>query len=78
VLPTAHGHHREWIDACKGKGSTFSSFEIGGPITELMQVVNFATLVEGPVDYDPIHGKVLSPKAAIPFVHRPYRKGWKL
>jgi len=78
VLPVAHGHHREWIDACKGKGATFSGFELGGPMTELMQVVNLATLVEGPVDYDPLSGKVLSPKAARPLVHRPYRKGWKL
>jgi hypothetical protein len=25
----------EWIEACKGRGETFSSFAIGGPLTEL-------------------------------------------
>ena len=48
TLPVSVGHHREWVEACKGNGKTFSSFEIGGPLTELMQLVNAATLVEGP------------------------------
>lgn len=72
------GHHREWVEACKGKGRTFSSFEIGGPLTELMQLVNLATLVEGPVEYDAISGRVLNSKTAQSLVHREYRKGWTL
>ncbi len=78
TLPPSPGHHREWVDACKGKGKPFSSFEIGGPLTELMQLVNLATLAEGPVEYDALSGKVSNSKAAQALLHRPYRKGWVL
>jgi hypothetical protein len=78
TLPASLGHHREWVEACKGNGRTFSGFEIGGPLTELMQLVNLATLVEGPVDYNPLTGKVLNSRTASALLHREYRKGWKL
>jgi hypothetical protein len=78
TLPASNNHHREWVEACKGNGKTFSGFEIGGPLTELMQLVNLATLVEGPVEYDALSGKVLNSKTASALVHREYRKGWVL
>jgi len=78
TLPVANGHHREWVEACKGNGKTFSSFEIGGPLTELMQVVNLATLVGGPVEYDALSGRVLNSKTASDLLHRTYRKGWAI
>jgi predicted dehydrogenase len=77
-LPVANGHHREWVEACKGNGKTFSGFDIGGPLTELMQLVNLATLVEGPIEYDTLSGKVLNSKSAGALIHQPYRKGWSL
>ena len=35
TLPRAQGHMREWIEACRGTGKTFSPFEIGGHVTEI-------------------------------------------
>lgn len=78
TLPVSVGHHREWVEACKGNGTTFSSFEIGGPLTELMQLVNAATLVEGPLEYDTLNGRVLNSKEGDRLLHRDYRKGWVL
>jgi hypothetical protein len=78
TIPAANGHHREWVEACKGNGKTFSGFEIGGPLTELMQLVNLATLVEGPVEYDTLSGQVLNSPAASALLHREYRHGWQL
>jgi hypothetical protein len=78
TIPASIGHHREWVEACKGNGKTFSAFEIGGPLTELMQLVNLATLVEGPVEYDTLSGRVLNSTTAQQLVHREYRKGWVL
>jgi len=43
-----------------------------------MQLVNLATLVEGPVEYDALSGKVLNSETASALVHRTYRKGWVL
>lgn len=77
-LPRSPGHHQEWVEACKGNGRTFSSFEIGGPLTELMQLCNLATLVAGPVEYDTVSGRVLNSKTANQLLHRSYRQGWLL
>lgn len=77
-LPTSTGHHREWVEACKGKGETFSSFAIGGPLTELMQLVNLATLIEGPIEYDPVQGRIPNSPKADALLHRDYRAGWTL
>ncbi|HEY6225835.1 MAG TPA: Gfo/Idh/MocA family oxidoreductase [Verrucomicrobiae bacterium] len=77
-LPRVKGHQWEWIEACKGNGKTFSSFDIGGPLTELAQLANLATLVEGPIEYDTLSGKILNSKPASHLLHREYRKGWSL
>ena len=78
TLPRGGGHHREWIEACKGNGTTFSSFEIGGPMTELMQLINLSTLCEEAVDYDAISGRILNSKHASRLLHREYRRGWTI
>ena len=77
-LPKSIGHHKEWVEACKGNGQAFSPFSIGGPLTELMQLVNAAALVEGPLEYDTISGRILNSKLANQLLHREYRKGWRL
>jgi hypothetical protein len=77
-LPRIKSHQAEWIDACKGNGKTFSSFDIGGPLTELAQLANLASLVEGPIEYDTLSGKILNSRAARKLLHREYRKGWSL
>jgi len=78
TLTKSVGHHREWVEACKGRGKTFSPFELGGPLTELLQLANLATLVEGPFDYDTVSGRILNHDRAEALLHRVYREGWKL
>ena len=78
TLPKSPGHHREWVQACKGEGTTYSPFEIGGPLTELMQLANLATLIEGPIDYDIAAGRILNHDRAQRLLHREYRAGWRL
>ncbi len=75
-LPKPRGHQQEWLRACKGDGQTFSSFDIGGPLTELMQLVNLATLIQGPVEYDTLSGRILNSAPAGKLLHRKYRSGW--
>jgi len=77
-LPRTSGHHAEWIAACKGGPKTFSGFDIGGPLTEMVQLVHVASLVGRPIEYDPASGKIVSPAEANPFLHRDYRPGWSL
>jgi predicted dehydrogenase len=78
TLPANADHHREWVEACKGNGTTFSSFEIGGPMTELMQLINLSTLFEEALEYDTISGRILNSKSAGRLLHRDYRRGWTL
>jgi predicted dehydrogenase len=79
TLPRARGgHHREWLDACKGQGKTFAGFEVGGPLSELMQLANVAAQVEGPFSYDVLNGRVLDHSKADELLRRPYRDGWNL
>lgn len=77
-LRRVQSHQWEWIEACKGNGQTFSGFEIGGPLTELAQLANLSTLVEGPIEYDTLSGRILNSKPASALLHRKYRKGWSI
>ena len=51
---------------------------MGRPLTELAQLANLATLVEGPIEYDTLSGKILNSKPASNLLHRKYGKGWSL
>ena len=59
-------------------GTTFSSFEIGGPMTELMQLINLSTLFEEALEYDTVRGKILNVNRASRLLHREYRRSWTL
>ena len=78
TLPHSPGHHAEWILACKGGPKPFSNFEIGGPMTEVVQLVHVASLAKGPIEYDPASGKIVNSAEANELLHRPYRSGWTL
>lgn len=78
TIPRTDSHHREWVDACKGRGRTFSPFAIGGPLTELMQLANLAALVEGRIEYDTITGRIRNHEQADALLHRTYRQGWSI
>jgi len=78
TLPRTGSHHGEWVEACKGRGETFSSFQIGGPLTELIQLANAAVLVGEPFEYDTLSGKIPALPAANEHLHRQYRQGWTL
>ncbi|HTA29912.1 MAG TPA: hypothetical protein VK731_05485, partial [Candidatus Cybelea sp.] len=78
TIPANDNHYREWVNACKGNGRTFSSFEIGGPLTELMQLINLATLFEEALEYDPQSGRILNSHRANRLLHRDYRRGWAI
>ena len=78
TIPRGVHHHREWIEACKGKGKTFSPFDLGGPLTELIQLANIGGIVGEPFHYDPATGEITDNAKASALLHRPYRKGWTL
>ena len=78
TLPRPANHHAEWIAACKGGPKPFSSFDIGGPMTEIVQLVHVASLAGKPIEYDPLNGRIVNSPEANELLHRPYRSGWTL
>ena len=78
TLPRGKGHHAEWIEACKGRGESFSSFQIGAPMTELIQLGNAAVLIGEPCEFDTLSGQIINRPDANRHLHRQYRDGWTL
>jgi Oxidoreductase family, NAD-binding Rossmann fold/Oxidoreductase family, C-terminal alpha/beta domain len=72
------GHHAEWIRACKSGPPPFSSFAMGGPMTELILLGHLASLAGRAIEYDPLAGKIVNCPEANPLLHREYRAGWTL
>jgi len=62
----------------EGEGKPFSSFAIGGPMTELILLGHVAMLAGHPIEYDAGSGKIVNRAEANPFLHREYRAGWTL
>jgi len=85
VLPRSPGHHKEWINACKGGEQAGSNFDVAGPLTEVVLLGNVALrmgqqLYEKGLKlyYDGPNMKVTNLPEANTNIHNEYREGWKL
>jgi predicted dehydrogenase len=78
-LPRSIGHHKEWIEACKGNGSTESDFSFAGPLTEACQLGNICIRMGGsPIEWDPENLKIINNEEANNLLQMEYRNGWSL
>jgi hypothetical protein len=78
ALPRTRGHQSEWLDACRGGPPAMSNFDYSGPLAEFCLLGNVATLVKGPLEYDPVTMKVTNDAAADALLRSEYRRGWSL
>jgi len=85
VLPRSPGHHKEWINACKGGEQAGSNFDLAGPLTEVVLLGNVALrmgqqLYEKGLKlyYDGPNMKVTNLPEANKYIHGEYREGWTL
>lgn len=78
TIPASIGHHLEWIEACKGRGTTTCRFEYSGPLTEaaLLGTVSFRTGRR--IEWDAQNLKAIGCPEADPWINRPYREGWTI
>jgi hypothetical protein len=75
------GMKKEWIQAIKGDGQTYSGFEIAAPFTETALLGNVAIRLQGKkATWDGAAGKFTGENAAEAnkLLAREYRKGWTL
>jgi predicted dehydrogenase len=77
TIPASPGHHKEWIEACKGHGQTLCNFAYSGALAETVLLGNVAFRCGEKIKWDDRAGKADTP-AAEPFLQREYRRGWKL
>lgn len=78
-LPHSPGHEMEWLRAIRGGEPACSNFvDYGSLLTEFLLLGNIATLTDGPIEYDPLAGRVINNEAANKLCRANYREGWVL
>jgi hypothetical protein len=77
-LTRSKGHHREWLDACKGGSSPSSDFQYGAALTEVGLLGLVAMRVEKKISWDAKTMKCTNAPEADRFLKESYRMGWEL
>ncbi|MHC4403466.1 MAG: Gfo/Idh/MocA family protein [Planctomycetota bacterium] len=78
TLPRSKGHHRDWLDACKGGPPASSNFEYGARLTELV-LLGVASLRTGKaLFWDAANMKARGLPEADAVIKESYRKGWEI
>jgi len=85
TLPRSPGHHKEWIQACKGGPAAGSNFNWAGPLTEVVLLGNIALRMgqkmyeQGlKLYYDGPNMKITNLPEANEYIRDRYREGWTL
>ena len=79
TMPRSTGHHAEWLLACKGQATAMSTFNYSGPLTETVLLGVLAQRApRRRLEWDGKNLKVKNMPELNPYVHKEYRKGWKL
>ncbi len=76
TLPRPESHYKQWIEACKGRGTTGSSFEYAAPMTETILLGNVALRTGKRIEYDPRHLRARGVPEAEQYIEAHYRTGW--
>jgi predicted dehydrogenase len=77
TLPRSKGHHRDWLDACKGGTPASSNFEYGAALTEVGLLGLVALRVGKKVYWDAKAMKATNVPAAAGLLKERYRPGWE-
>ena len=78
TLPRSKGHHRDWLDACKGGPPAGSPFEYGARLTELALLGVLALRLGRRIDWDAERMEARGLPEAEPIINGRYRAGWEL
>lgn len=77
-IPRSPGHHREWLNACKGGPAAMSNFDYASRLTETVLLGNLAVRTGKRIEWDAKNMRVTNYPDANQYVRREYRKGWSL
>ena len=77
-LARSKGHHRDWLDACKGGTAASANFEYGAKLTELVLLGLVALRTGKKLEWDSANMKAKNAPNADQFIKEQYRKGWEI
>lgn len=77
-LPRVKGHHRNWLDACKGQGQPSTHFDYAGPLTEFVLMGNVALRAGEKLEFDWKNVKVTNAPEANEYIRPQYAEGWTI
>jgi len=77
-LPRSKGHHRDWLDACKGGSPASANFEYGAGLTEVGLLGLLAMRAGEKILWDAKAMKCANSAQADRFLTESYRKGWEI
>ena len=77
-LARSVGHHKEFVDACRGGPPAGANFvDHAGLLTETCMLGNVALRAGTKLQWDGPNFKITNNTAANQFLHRQYRAGWQ-
>jgi predicted dehydrogenase len=77
TLARSPGHHREWLDACKGGKPAGSNFEYGARLTEIVLLGVLAVRTGQTIQWESDSMKAKGLPGADAIIKESYRKGWE-
>jgi predicted dehydrogenase len=75
-IPKSIGHYKEWVEACKGNGTTTCPFSYSGPLTETVLLGNVAYRSGKAIDWDAKSMRIANAPEAERLLRRDYRGDW--
>jgi hypothetical protein len=78
TLPRSRGHHRNWLDACKGGPQAISDFSYSARLAEFILLGDVAIRAQKRILWDGPNMKVTNAPEAQRFVQEAYRPGFDL
>ncbi|HTK78669.1 MAG TPA: Gfo/Idh/MocA family oxidoreductase [Gemmataceae bacterium] len=78
TLPRSNGHHRDWIDACKGGKPASSNFEYGARLSEIALLGVLSLRTGRRIQWNAAEMKASGFSGADAVIKESYRKGWEV
>ncbi|UCD51838.1 MAG: Gfo/Idh/MocA family oxidoreductase [Phycisphaerales bacterium] len=78
LLPRSPGHHRNWLDACKGEPKACSDFSYGARLTEFVLLGDVAIRAGKKILWDGPNMKATNAPEAQAFIQERYRPNYDL
>ncbi|MBN1805756.1 MAG: Gfo/Idh/MocA family oxidoreductase [Sedimentisphaerales bacterium] len=78
TIPRSLGHHRDWINACKGGPPASSNFDYGARLTEIVLLGVVSLRTGTALHWDGAQMKATNAPQTEPIIHGHFRKGWDI